>query len=130
LKFSADAEAALVSLLGSPRRGYLDAETAFAEAFADLRGHEMALLAGMQEVWRHLIGRFDPKALEARVGEDSGLGGLIGSKKARCWDAFVTLYETLAGGADDDLRLVERIFAEAYDSHIDRQRQDGRGSRE
>jgi type VI secretion system FHA domain protein len=123
LKFEVDAESALRRLLGPPHRGYLIASEAFADAVSELKEHEVAMLAGIQAVWRHAVQLFDPKALEARLGEESGLGGLLASKKARCWDAFVTLYEATVGTTEDEYdRTAARVFADGYDEQIGKQR--------
>lgn len=115
LKFSLSVEDTLKMLFGGPRQGYLGAGAAFEETFTDLRIHQMAVLAGTQEVWHDLFKRFDPQALEQRIGEDRGLQGLLGSRKVRCWDAFTLLYQTLLEEAEDNREsLFVRKFAKAY----------------
>jgi type VI secretion system protein len=124
LKFSVDAQAAMVMLIGKPRRGFLPAREAFDEAISDIRMHEVAVLAGMQEAWLSLLQRFDPKELSQRLADDSGLANLLGSKKARCWDAFTTLYDTIAGNADNEWeRTFQSIFGSAYERSMQKQRQ-------
>jgi len=115
LKFSLSVEDTLKMLLGGPRQGYLETGTAFEETFTDLKIHQMAVLAGTQEVWHDLFKRFDPQALEQRIGENRGLQGLLGSRKVRCWDAFTLLYQTLLEDAEDHREsLFVRKFAKAY----------------
>jgi type VI secretion system FHA domain protein len=115
LKFSLSVEETLKMLLGGPRQGYLEASAAFEETFTDLKLHQMAVLAGTQEVWHDLFKRFDPRALEERIGEDRGLQGLLGSRKVRCWDAFTLLYQTLLEDVEDSREsLLVRKFAKAY----------------
>jgi type VI secretion system protein len=115
LKFSLSVEDTLKMLLGGPRQGYLEASAAFEETFTDLKLHQMAVLAGTQEVWHDLFKRFDPRALEERIGEDRGLQGLLGSRKVRCWDAFTLLYQTLLEDVEDSREsLLVRKFAKAY----------------
>ena len=124
LKFSVDAQAAMVMLIGEPRHGFLPAREAFHEAIADIRMHEVAVLAAMQEAWFSLLQRFDPKDLSQRLEDDSGLAHLLGSKKARCWDAFITLYDTIAGNAADEWeRTFQTIFGSAYERSMQKQRQ-------
>jgi type VI secretion system protein len=124
LKFSVDAQAAMVMLIGKPRRGFLPAREAFEEAINDIRMHEVAILAGMQDTWLSLLQRFDPKGLSQRLEDDSGLANLLGSKKARCWDAFTTLYDSIAGNADDEWeRTFRSIFGSAYERSMQKQRQ-------
>jgi type VI secretion system FHA domain protein len=124
LKFSVDAQAAMVMLIGKPRRGFLPAREAFEEAINDIRMHEVAILAGMQDAWLSLLQRFDPKGLSQRLEDDSGLANLLGSKKARCWDAFTTLYDSIAGNADNEWeRTFRSIFGGAYERSMQKQRQ-------
>lgn len=121
LKFSLNVEDTLKMLLGGPRQGYLETGAAFEETFADLRIHQMAVLAGTQEAWHDLFKRFDPQALEQRIGEDRGLQGLLGSRKVRCWDAFTLLYQTLLEDAEDNREsLLVRKFAKAYGEQMAR----------
>jgi type VI secretion system protein len=78
----------------------------------------------MQEAWLSLLQRFDPKDLSQRLADDSGLANLLGSKKARCWDAFTTLYDTIAGNADNEWeRTFQSIFGSAYERSRQKQRQ-------
>lgn len=124
LKFSVDAETAMRTLIGKPQRGYLPAKEAFGEAVEDLRTHEVAVLAGMQEAWLSLLHRFQPRNLSNRLEDDSGLANLLTSKKARCWDAFVTLYDSIAGNADNEWeRTFRSIFGAAYERSMQQQRQ-------
>jgi type VI secretion system protein len=121
LKFSLNVEDTLKMLLGGARQGYLETGAAFEETFADLRIHQMAVLAGTQEAWHDLFKRFDPQALEQRIGEDRGLQGLLGSRKVRCWDAFTLLYQTLLEDAEDNREsLLVRKFAKAYGEQMAR----------
>jgi type VI secretion system protein len=121
LKFSLSVEDTLKMLLGGPRQGYLETSAAFEETFTDLKVHQMAVLAGTQEAWHDLFKRFDPQALEQRIGEDRGLQGLLGSKKVRCWDAFTLLYQTLLEDAEDSREsLLVRKFAKAYGEQMGR----------
>lgn len=121
LKFSLGVEETLKILLGGPRQGYLQPNAAFEETFADLKLHQIAVLAGTQEVWHDLFRRFDPRALEQRIGDDRGLQGLFGSKKVRCWDAFTLLYQTLLEEAEDNHEsLFVRKFARTYSEQMAR----------
>lgn len=121
LKFSLSVEETLKMLLGGSRQGYLQASAAFEETFNDLRTHQMAVLAGTQEVWHDLFKRFDPQTLEKRIGEDRGLQGLLGSRKVRCWDAYTLLYQTLMEEMEDRREnLLVRKFAKTYSEQMAR----------
>lgn len=124
LKFSVDVDSAMQMLLGEPQRGFLPAKEAVGEAVDDLRMHEIAILAGVQAAWLNLLQRFDPRELSQRLQDDSALANLLGSKKARCWDAFVTLYGSIAGNAGDEWqRTFQNIFGAAYERSMEQQRQ-------
>lgn len=118
LKFTLGVDDTIKMLLTGSERGYLPAVTAVEEAFADIKGHQLAVLAAMQETWLDLLRRLDPKAIEQRLGDDAGLGALLSSKKARCWDAFLQLYETIAEDAETGYNsLFSRVFGHAYEQH-------------
>lgn len=118
LKFTLGVDDTIKMLLTGSERGYLPAVAAVEEAFADIKGHQLAVLAAMQETWLDLLRRLDPKAIEQRLGDDAGLGALLSSKKARCWDAFLQLYETIAEDAETGYNsLFSRVFGHAYEQH-------------
>lgn len=124
LKFSTGAEDALRHLLVRHERGYLAPNDAIAGAFRDVEAHQVAVLAGVQEAWRDLLDRFDPSKIEQRLGRESRWGGLLGSHKARCWDAFTAFYQVITEEARDDFEaLFGRKIARAYEEQVKRHRE-------
>lgn len=118
LKFTLGVDDTVKMLLTGSARGYLPAATAIEEAFTDIKRHQLAVLAAMQETWLDLLRRLDPKAIEQRLGDDAGLGALLSSKKARCWDAYQQLYDTIAQDAETGYNsLFSRVFGHAYEQH-------------
>jgi type VI secretion system FHA domain protein len=119
LKFSVTPEEAVVALLFVGRRGYKPPVDAAKEAFADIKSHEMAMLAGMQTALMGLLKRFDPAVLETKL-QPGGLGGMLpSSRKARVWDLFCATYKDIAREAEDDFQSVfGREFARAYDAQM------------
>jgi type VI secretion system protein len=123
LKFSMSVDDALLALVTKRGQGYLEPVDAVREAFDDIKAHQVAFIAGMQMALTHMLRRFDPKALEERMGQEKGLGGLLGSKKAKHWDAFTLLYETMTSEAKDDFEdLFGREFARAYEEQVQKLR--------
>ena len=121
LKFTLGVDDTVKMLLTGSERGYLPAADAIEQAFTDIKRHQLAVLAAMQETWLDLLRRLDPKAIEQRLGDDAGLGALLSSKKARCWDAFLQLYETIAQDAETGYNsLFSRVFGHAYEQHENR----------
>ncbi len=118
LKFSADDDDALSALLGTGRRTGMGPEEAVADALRDMRLHELATIAAMQEAMRALLGRLDP----SRVRESAEAGGLAlvsSQRKARAWDAYEKLHATIAQALADDFDSVfGKAFARAYEQAL------------
>jgi type VI secretion system protein len=119
LKFSVTVEDALAALLGPTRPGYKAPLAAAREAFADVRSHEMAVMAGVQTALLGLLRRFEPAALEKRL-EPGMLGNILpAARKARTWELFCATYKEIAREAEDDFQSVfGREFARAYDAQM------------
>ncbi|WP_018267371.1 type VI secretion system-associated FHA domain protein TagH [Methylosinus sp. LW4] len=116
LKFAPTTEEALRIVLGPPRPGYLSAGPAFAQAFVDVKAHELRTYAAMQEAVRMLSDSLDPASLERAQGKDSGIASLVGSRKARLWDRYVERWTAMSPRSGDKLAdAFMRNFADCYD---------------
>ncbi len=116
LKFSPTVDDALRIMLGRPSSGYLEARPAMEASFRDLKTHQVKTYAAMQNALRLLAEELSPEGIEASDEKDRGLGGLLGSRKARLWDIYTTRWDALASLHDDgmvDAFMV--IFADCYD---------------
>lgn len=115
LKFSADDDDALSALLGIGRRIDMSAETAVAEALHDIRLHDLAVSAAMQQAVRGMLDRLDPVRLRAGLPAEA-LDGLAGRRDRRAWQAFVSRHDELVRAFADDFDSVfGRSFARAYE---------------
>lgn len=125
LKFFPDADSALAQMMNGGMPGYMPAPRAFANAFDDLKAHELAIMAGMRAALAGVLGRFDPAAIEARLQVPSVMDKMMASsRKAKLWDRMVELYNEIAVEADSDFhRLFGEAFAAAYEEQIERLRQ-------
>lgn len=120
LKFSLDDDDALATLLGEGRRGSMAPEDAIAEAFADLRVHELATISAMQTAVRVLLAQFDPGSVERKVAA-SALHIHPAQRKAAAWEAFVQHHRTVTQALSDDFDSVfGKAFARAYEEAIDK----------
>jgi type VI secretion system protein ImpI len=116
LKFAPTAEDALRIMFGSQGQSYLDAERAFAQAFNDLKRHQIKTYAAMQQAVVLLIKDVDPAAIEAVSGSDHGFAGMVGSRKARLWAIYVARWQALAQRHDNGLLdTFMDYFARCYD---------------
>jgi type VI secretion system protein ImpI len=116
LKFTAAPEEALAIMLGPPTRNYLDAKTTVEHSFADLKAHQIQTYGAMQGALEALFEDLAPEKIDSSVEADRGLGGLVGSRKAKLWDAYVERWRAKTKRSDG--RLSEAfmlLFAESYD---------------
>lgn len=107
LKAAWDVDIALQHLFAPQRSDMQQPVPAFSEAYEDLRAHDHDLCAGIHAALAGLLARFDPAALEQRLGSESMLDSLVpGSRKARSWDSFVELYADVRAEAERDFWAV------------------------
>ncbi|BBQ01082.1 phosphopeptide-binding protein (plasmid) [Burkholderia sp. SFA1] len=129
LKFSPNVEAALAHLFGPPVRGFMPPAAALADAHADLRAHQVGMVAGMRAALDGVFERFEPKRIEARLSGHSMLDGLLPgiNRRARCWDRFMETYGQLSNEATEDFHvLFGRAFVAAYEAQINELKRRGR----
>ncbi len=115
LKFSANDDDALAALLGIGRRSDMSAAESVADALRDMRLHELAVSAAMQQAMREVLAELEPARLIGRLPPES-LDGLPGRRKARAWDAFEAQHaRTVQALADDFDSVFGKSFARAYE---------------
>jgi type VI secretion system protein ImpI len=116
LKFAPSPEDALRIMFGPPTRSYLDAPRAFGQSFDDLKGHQLRTFSAMQHALRLMLGEFDPDVIDNTAAADRGLAGMVGSRKARLWDIYVTRWQARTQGRPDGmLNAFMDYFADCYD---------------
>lgn len=121
LKFSIDDDDALATLLGIGRSASMPASQAIAEAFEDLRLHELATISAMQAAVRTLLAQFDPQKIERAAANSGGLQLYPAQTKARAWDDFARLHGQVTQALSDDFDSVfGKAFARAYEQAIDK----------
>jgi type VI secretion system protein len=120
LKFSVDLEQALRAMLLPQGAGYAEPLAAAREAVADLKAHEIALIAGLEKAVARLLEALAPAELERSIEATGMLASVLpGARKARYWDAYGTLYKKLAEEIREDVHGVFRqSFAEAYSEQV------------
>lgn len=127
LKFSPTVEVALAHLLGPGTRGFMPADEAMSNAFADLRAHQFGMMVGLRAAFAHVLEVFTPDRLEQRISEKSRLDSLFtANRKAKLWDQFCQLYVGIAAEAEDDFHsLFGKAFTKAYEEQMERFRTGG-----
>jgi len=117
LKFSLDDDDALRMLLGIDHRGSMKPDAAIAEAFSDLRLHELATISAMQKAVRKLLEQFAPEDFERQT--PNGTLQLGAQRKAKAWDLFVQRHRSVSKALEDDFDSVfGKEFARAYEAVV------------
>ena len=111
-------EAAKV-VLGNPLPGFMDGEEALRTAFEDIKRHQMAMLAGVQNALTTVFSRLSPaemeKLLAAAEGEKKGLF----SRRTDRWSIYVTIYENLRKDATSNANgVMGSAFREGYEKFM------------
>ena len=121
LKFSAGVDEALDNLLTKTGSAYTAPVEAVREAFDDIKTHQAALLAGMQQAFQDYVDRLDPEELQQRF--DSGLkrSALLGAaNKMKYWDLYGELYQVMTQHSPGMLpRLFSDELARAYEQQLE-----------
>lgn len=118
LKFLPSAEGVLMQMINHTFPGFMKPLPAMEEAYADLRVHQLALMAGIRAAYAEALSRFDPAELERRSDGPPGLLDkiLINGRKAALWDDYKHNFDALRLHAEDDLTAFSgRTFVDAYE---------------
>jgi type VI secretion system FHA domain protein len=122
LKFSANADDAFHNLLVKHNPAYLDPQTAFEDAFRDVRDHQAAFLSAMRVAFESMLSQLDPNRLQDDFDRQIKKGSILGvPAKLRYWDLYRDKYSDLAKDAQGAFRtLFGDAFAKAYEEQLER----------
>jgi FHA domain-containing protein len=120
LKFAPNMEAALTHLLVPRGRGFMPPTRAVADAYDDLRNHQLGFMAGMRSALAVVLARFDPAELEKRLTEYSMVDSFLPTnRKAKLWDLFAQVYGEISKERESDFRaLLGQEFLRTYREHV------------
>jgi type VI secretion system FHA domain protein len=120
LKFSANVEDALHNLLVKRNAAYLGPVEAFADAFEDLRDHQLAMLAGLRVAFDAMLTEFDTDRLQEDFDAQMGKHALpLIPAKMRYWELFRDKYQALIKDPDTTFdRLFGEEFRRAYEDQF------------
>ena len=112
LKFSVNVEDALHNLLVKRNPAYLGPVDAFADAFDDLRDHQLAMLAGMRVAFEAMLAEFDPDRMQQQFDTQLGKSSLaLVPAKMRYWDLYRARRAELV---KDPEEAFEHLFGEEF----------------
>ncbi len=120
LKFSANVEDALHNLLVKRNAAYLGPVEAFADAFDDLRDHQLAMLAGMRVAFEAMLADFDPDTLQKEFDSNIGKHALpLVPTKMRYWDLYRDRRQAMMKDPEATFaRLFGEEFRQAYEEQF------------
>jgi type VI secretion system FHA domain protein len=117
LKFSADVDDALHNLLMKRNPAYMSPVEAFEDAFADLRHHQIAMLAGMRTAFESMLAEFDPDRLQQEFDRQLNKG--LVPAKLRYWDSYrERQLQAIKDPEATFRRLFGEEFARAYEDQL------------
>ena len=116
MKFAPTADDTLRLMFGRPGAGYLDARTTLRYSFRDLKVHQVKTYGAMQQALSLLLADLEPQAIEEAGEPEKGIGGLLGSRKARLWDTYVVRWKAKTAPHDDGIVGTFMLhFSDCYD---------------
>ncbi len=123
LKFAPTVDEALALMFAPASGSYLDARRTIEQSFKDLKHHQIQTYSAMQVAIGMLVQDLDPKTIEQETEPDRGLSAMVGSRKAKFWDAYVARWRIKVSRHEDGLLGVFlNHFAECYDRASGRRR--------
>lgn len=120
LKFSANVEDALHNLLVKRNAAYLGPVEAFADAFDDLRDHQLAMLAGLRVAFDSMLAEFNADRLQEDFDAQMSKHALpLIPAKMRYWELYREKSQELGTDADATFdRLFGEEFKRAYEEQF------------
>lgn len=112
-------EAAKV-VIGQPLPGFMDGEEAVRASFEDIKKHQMAMLAGVQNALTTAFSRLAPAEMEKLVAAaESQKKGFLGKRGIDRWSIYVTVYENLRKDATSNANgIMSSAFREGYEKFM------------
>ncbi|WP_295634855.1 type VI secretion system-associated FHA domain protein TagH [Novosphingobium sp.] len=107
-------------LLGPPLPGFMGSEDALRTSFEDLKKHQLAMLAGVQQAMMVAFDRLAPAEIQ-KLTEKAGAGkkGLLGRRSPDTWAIYVTVFEALKRDATSNANgVMSMAFREGYEKFM------------
>jgi type VI secretion system protein ImpI len=111
----------LHNLLVKRNSAYLGAPEAFEDAFADVRNHQMAMLAGVRVAFNAMLADFDPERLQETFDRQLKKGSLLSAPaRLRYWELYRDKFHDMVRDPESNFReLFGDEFARAYEEQLE-----------
>jgi type VI secretion system FHA domain protein len=122
LKFFPDSQTVLTQMLRKKMPGFMEPLESVDDAWHDLRGHQMGVVAGTRASMQTMMARLEPSHFEASLPPPGLLDKLAPSRRAAAlWEQYVRAYGAVAGEAQDQFKtLFGAAFLAAYEQEVER----------
>jgi type VI secretion system FHA domain protein len=122
LKFFPDSQTVLTQMLRKKMPGFMEPLESVDDAWHDLRGHQMGVVAGNRASMQALMARLDPSRFEAQLAPAGLLDKLVPSRRAAaCWEQYARHHGAIAAEAQDQFKtLFGADFLAAYEAEVER----------
>lgn len=127
LKFFPNVDSALTQLLSNRMTGYMQPAQAMANAFDDVRAHELSVIAGMRAALTTVLERLDPNVIERHTPSPTLIYkiGRHTAHKARMWDRMLEVYNEVTRDVEEAQGVFGGTFCTAYEAQVGRLRDSG-----
>jgi FHA domain-containing protein len=124
LKFFPDSQTVLTQMLRKKMPGFMEPLEALDDAWCDLRGHQLGVVAGTRAGMQAALAALDPAAIAASLPAPGLLDQLLPARRGQqCWDDFQRRHAGVARGAD--VQLFGAAFLQAYEAAVEQAQSHG-----
>jgi predicted component of type VI protein secretion system len=122
LKFFPDSQTVLTQMLRKKMPGFMEPQEAVEDAFHDLRGHQMGVVAGTRASMDKTMRRLRPERFEAALAAPGAMDKLMPSRRAATlWNLFAQQHAKMDDEAKDQFKGVfGDAFLDAYEAEVQR----------
>jgi FHA domain-containing protein len=126
LKFFPDSQTVLTQMLRKKMPGFMEPVEALDDAWRDLRGHQLGVVAGVRASMGGMLQRLDPHTIEAALPAPGLADKLVAARRpAACWELYRKQHAGAGVDAADPLKGASgAAFRAAYEAEVARLERD------
>ena len=130
LKFFPDSQTVLTQMLRKKMPGFMEPAEALDDAWRDLRGHQLGVVAGTRASMDSMLQRLDPARIEGALPAPGLVDQLLPARRpAAAWILYKQQHGSAMGDASDPFKgPFGAAFRAAYEREVDKlERSEGNG---
>jgi len=119
LKFFPDSQTVLTQMLRKKMPGFMEPLEALDDAWSDLRGHQLGVVAGTRAGMQAALAALGPDTISAALPPAGLLDSLVPSRRGQqMWDDYTRRHAGVARSTDE--QLFGAAFLAAYEAAVER----------